>query len=75
VSCIIAVRKNKEPFENEVTVEETPLEFEERSRSIKFREKHRVCEKGSYETYGYIRGNQIYSDGIHHIRIKIERME
>ncbi len=58
-----------------MTIEETPLEFEERSRSIKLREKRRICEKGNHETYGYARGNQIYSNGIHYIRMKIERIE
>ncbi len=58
-----------------MTIEEAPLEFEEKSRSIKLREQHRVCEKGNYETYGYTRGNQLYSNGIHQIRMKIERIE
>ena len=58
-----------------MTVDEAPLEFEERSRSIKFYEKHHVCEKGNYETYGYTRGNQSYSHGIHHIRMRLERSE
>lgn len=58
-----------------MTVEETPLEFEERSRSIKLREKRHVCEKGNHETYGYTRGNQFYSTGIHQIRMRIERVE
>jgi hypothetical protein len=58
-----------------MTIEEIPLEFEERSRSIRLREKHRVCEKGNHETYGYTRSKQTYSRGIHHIRMKIERIE
>ncbi len=58
-----------------MTIEEIPLEFQEKSRSIKFREKHRVCEKGNHETYGYTRGNQSYFHGIHHIRFRIEKAE
>lgn len=58
-----------------MTIEDTPLEFEEKSRSIRFREQHRVCEKGNYETYGYARGNHLYSTGIHHIRVRFEKNE
>ena len=58
-----------------MTVEDTPLEFEEKSRSIKLRENHRVCQKGNHETYGYVRGNELYSNGIYHIRMKFQRVE
>ena len=54
--------------------ESTEFEFNDKSRSIKYRENRRVCEKGNYETYGYARGNQFYSTGIHHIRIKFEKI-
>ncbi|CAF3669862.1 unnamed protein product [Rotaria sp. Silwood1] len=58
-----------------MTVDETSIEFKEKSRSIRIRENNRLCEKGNYETYGYIRGNQSYSNGIHTIRIKFEKTE
>lgn len=57
-----------------MTVEETSLEFHEKSRSIKLTENNRVCEKGNYETYGYVKGNQSYTNGIHHIRVKFEKV-
>ena len=56
-----------------MTKEESTLEFEEKSRSIRCREQNHVCEKGNYETYGYVRGNQAYSTGVHQIRIKFEK--
>ncbi|CAF1039893.1 unnamed protein product [Rotaria sordida] len=58
-----------------MTVDETSIEFQEKSRSIRIRENNRLCEKRDYETYGYIRGNQSYSNGIHHIRMKFEKIE
>ncbi|CAF3164431.1 unnamed protein product [Rotaria socialis] len=58
-----------------MTVDETALEFHEKSRSIRVHENNRLCEKKNYETYGYVKGNQSYSDGIHHIRMKFEKIE
>ena len=58
-----------------MTVEEPSVEFDEKSRSIRIHENNLVCEKGNYETYGYVKGNQSYSHGIHHIRMKFEKVE
>ncbi|CAF1572627.1 unnamed protein product, partial [Didymodactylos carnosus] len=58
-----------------MTIEDASLTFKERSRSIRFHEKGRVCEKGDYETYGYARGSQAYSSGIHSIRMKFEKAD
>lgn len=48
----------------------TVEEFEEKSRSIRLKDNRRICEKGNYETYGYVRGNQLYQQGIHQIRLQ-----
>lgn len=65
----------EETLQKRMTKEESHLEFDEKSRSIKYRENRHVCEKGNYETYGYCRGNQHYSQGIHHIRLKFEKIK
>lgn len=54
--------------------ESNQFEFQEKSRSIKCRENRRVIEKGAYETYGFARGNQLYSTGIHHVRVQFEKI-
>ena len=53
--------------------DELSLNFHEKSRSIRLRENSQVCEKGLHETYGYVKGNRLYSSGVHHIRIQLER--
>ena len=56
-----------------MTKEEPTLQFDEKSRSIRCREDNHLCEKGHYETYGFVRGNQLYSTGIHHVRVRFEK--
>lgn len=51
--------------------EETSEEFQEKIRSIELRDKNRLCEKRTNETYGYVRGTQSLFNGYSSYSIKI----